>query len=203
MMLYVDQILSTRFSHPIHHRVALTVITELSGSDAHLAQYLAMQDLAAIMNPFEVLCTFAAERNWTSESMRKDAWEDGTSDILDGIQTVHSAAAAVLGNRAEITRRVWRGQVAVLYPFIEEKRVNIVPQVRSYLRFPVETTYGSVDNAEDLEVGQLLYFLRGKQVPPRLWRLLRLLTDMRHSLAHLEPVPIRALLAEEFLRVDG
>jgi hypothetical protein len=108
-----------------------------------------------------------------------------------------------MGNRAEVKRRVWRGQVAVLYPFIEEQRVKIVPQVRGYLRLPVETTYGRVDDPEDLEVGQLLYFLRGKNIHARLWRLLSILTDMRHALAHLEPVPLRSLLADDVLRTDG
>lgn len=202
MTLYLDRMLSLNFTHPLHRKVALAVITELAGSDAHLAQHLAKQELAAIMNPSEVLCHFAASRNWTSGSVRKAAWEAGTTDIVDGTPMLHSAAAVVMGNSAEVTRRVWRGQVTVLYPFIEEQRLKIIPQIRSYLRFPLETTYGRVDDAEDLEVGQLLYFLRGKRVPPRLWRLLNLLTDMRHALAHLEPVSFRSLLADEVVHAE-
>jgi len=203
MTLYLDRVLFSRFPHPLHHKVALAVVTELAGSDAHLARHLANKDLSAIMEPFAVLSDFAATRGWNSESKHTDAWQEGTSDVVDGIRMLHSAAAATKGNRAEVTRRVWRGQVASLYPFIEEQRVKIIPQVRGYIRFPVETTYGIVDNAEDLELGQLLYFLRGKRIQPRLWRLLNLLTEMRHSLAHLEPVPLRSLLAEEVLRVDN
>ena len=93
--------------------------------------------------------------------------------------------------------------MTVLYPFIEEQRGKIVPQVRSYVRLPVETTYGRVDDPEDLEVGQLLYFLRGKKIEARLWRLLSILTEMRHALAHLEPVPLRSLFADEVLRIAG
>ena len=203
MTLYLDRVLFSRFPHPLHHKVALAVITELAGSDAHLAQQLAEEDLSGIMEPFAVLSNFAARRGWTLESRRNDTWEEGTIDIVDGTRMLHSAAVAAKGNRAEVIRRVWRGQVGSLYPFIEEHRVKIIPQLRGYIRFPVETTYGTVDNMEDLELGQLLYFLRGKRIPPRLWRLLNLLTEMRRSLAHLEPVPLRSLLAEEILNVDG
>jgi hypothetical protein len=197
--LHLDRVFFSRFPHPLHHRVALAVATELAGWDVHLARHLANKSLSAIMNPFEVLCDFAVIRGWTPDRRPNESWEDGTCDFVDGARMLHSAAAAAGGNRAEVTRRVWRGQVASLYPFIEEQRVRIIPHVRGYIRLPVETTYGWVDNAEDLELGQLLYFLRGKKIQPRIWRLLSLLTEMRHSLAHLSPVPVRSLLAEEIL----
>lgn len=202
MTLYLDRVLLSRFPHPLHHKVALAVVTELAGSDSHLARHLAKQELSTIMDPFNHLSSFAAARGWTSESKCNEAWQDGTIDVVDGARMLHSAAAAAQGKRTEVTRRVWKGQVASLYPFIEEQRAKLIPLVQGYIRLPVETTYGMVDNADDLELGQLLYFLRGKKVPPRLWRLLMLLTEMRHALAHLEPVPLRSLLADEILRVD-
>lgn len=202
MTLYLDRVLAARFPHPLHHKTALAVVTELAGSDARLAQHLAQKDLSTIMSPFETLREFGASRGWTAECVRNGDWREGTSDTVDGSRFVHSAAVAAMGNHSEVKRRVWRGQVAVLYPFIEEQRVKIIPQVRGYLRFPVDTTYGRVDDPEDLEVGQLLYFLRGKRIQPRLWRLLNVLTEMRHALAHLEPVPLRCLLADEVTRTD-
>jgi hypothetical protein len=202
MTLYLDRVLAARFSHSLHHKTALAVVTELSGSDARLAQYLAQEDLSTIMSPFETLRDFGASRGWTAERVRNGDWREGTSDTVDGSRLLHSAAVAALGNHSEVKRRVWRGQVAVLYPFIEEQRVKIIPQVRGYLRFPVDTTYGRVDDPEDLEVGHLLYFLRGKRIQPRMWRLLSVLTEMRHALAHLEPVPLRSLFADEVLRSE-
>jgi hypothetical protein len=203
MALYLDQLLSSRYSVPLHYKTALAVVIELAGSDAQLAQHLVKEELSTIMNPFETLRIVAAERGWTAELMRSVAWQEGTCDKVDGQELMHSAAAAAMGNRAEVKRRVWRGQVAVLYPFIEEQRLKIVPKVRSYLRLPLETTYGRVDDAEDLEVGQLLYFLRGKRIQQRLWRLLTVLTEMRHALAHLEPVPLMSLFTDEVVHLDG
>jgi hypothetical protein len=200
--IHLDRVFFVRFPHPLHHKVALAVATELAGGDVYLARYLSNENLSAIMDPFEVLKTFAISRGWTPGRKLCESWQDGTCDLVDGAQMLHSAAAATKGDRAAVTRRVWRGQVASLYPFIEEQRVRIIPHVRGYIRLPVDTTYGRVDNAEDLELGQLLYFLRGKRIPPRLWRLLNLLTEMRHSLAHLCPVPYRSLIAEEILGPD-
>jgi hypothetical protein len=203
MTLYLDRLLGPRFRHPLHHKTALAVVAELAGSDAHLARHLAKEELPSLMSPFEALQAFALARGWSAERVRSAAWHDGTRDVVDGAEMLHSAAAASAGDRAEIKRRVWRGQVAILYPFIEEQRVRVVPLVRGYLRLPLETTYGRVDDPEDLEVGQLLYLLRSKPIQPRLWKRLCLLTEMRHALAHLEPVPMRALLADEVLNGDG
>jgi hypothetical protein len=202
MALFLNRVLLSRFPHPLHHKVALSVITEVAGSDPHLARHLAKHDLAEIMDPVSLLSSFGAERGWTASSIGGDPWQDGMCDVVDGARTLHSAAAVVMGDRAVVRRRVWRGQLVSLYPFIEEQRVKLIPHVRGYIRFPVETTYGIVDNPEDLELGQLIHFLRGKRLPPRTWKLLSILTEMRHALAHLEPVPIRALFAHEVLRSD-
>ena len=202
MNLYIDRVLSSRFPHPLHHQVALSVVTELAGADAQLCQHLATQDLATIMAPFQCLKDFAVARGWTTASCEQPNWAEGTIDRVNGASMVHSAAIAARGDRVELRRRVWRGQVSVLYPFIEQQRINIIPLIRGYLRLPVETTYGKVDDAEDLEVGQLLYFLRGNRIPPRLWKLLSLLTEMRHALAHLQTVPLASLLADEILHLE-
>jgi hypothetical protein len=88
-----------------------------------------------------------------------------------------------------------------LYPFIEEQRVRLAPEVDRLIRFPVQTTFGTVDRALDLEIGQLVYFLRGRRVPNQTWDQLITLRNMRHHLAHLRPVPHRDLLSPEFPRL--
>lgn len=199
MTLYLDRAFDHRFDHPLHHRLAVAVAAELAGTDAELARRLAEQDLSTLTDPVEFLTDFASQRGWVGDAGRLPNWQDGSSDLIDGVCTPHSAAVAALGQRSEILRRVWRGQVGVLFPVIEEIRLQIAPQVGAFLRFPIETTYGSVQCVEDLEVGQLVHFLRGKKVPPRVWQLLNLLRDMRHSLAHLRPVSPSTLCAEELL----
>jgi hypothetical protein len=186
----------------LHRRLALAVICELAGSDAVLARGLAGLDLRQLLEPEAFLRAEAARRGWDALQARHLSWEDGLIDGVNGTEIVHSAALAIHGDGATLRRRVWQAEVAVLYPFLEDQRLQLLSRLRPYLRLPVETTYGRIDDICDLELGQLVYFLRGRNVPRELWRLLNLLTDMRHAPAHLRPVPVEYLFADELLRGD-
>jgi len=156
--------------------------------------------LRELLEPQEFLRAEAARRGWNAARARRPNWEDGLIDAVNGEDVVHSVALASRGDEAELRRRIWQAEVAVLYPFLEEQRLQLLPRLRPYLRLPVETAYGPVDDIYDLELGQLVYFLRGRNLPRELWRLLTLLTDMRHALAHLRPVPIEYLFVDGLLR---
>lgn len=203
MTIYVDKVLTSRFTHPLHQKVALASIVEISGSDPDLALHMASQDLASILDPMNLLKEFAKRRNWTFDAVKNASWKDGMSDVVEGSQILHSAAVAMSEDRTELSRRIWRAQIGVIYPFIEEQRLRIIPQVRGYLHFPINMAFGIVNDAEDLEVGQLLYLLTGKPIRPRLRRLLVHLTAMRHALAHLEPVPLPSLFADEVIQPEA
>lgn len=202
MMLYLHERIAGRRLVPLHRRVLLAVLTELAGTDPELAHYLVDRPPASIMEPTHVLKQFALSRGWTPDRLKQTGWHDGTCDRLDGSCFVHSAAVAVLGNQAELRRRVWRGQVAVLFPFIEECRIRIIERVRSYIRLPLETQFGRIERAEDLEVSHLRQTLRGCHIPSKTWKLLNRIVQMRHSLAHLEPVPLATLMATDELDPD-
>src|SRR5262249_20608804 len=157
-------------------------------------------DLRALLSPHDLLRAFASSRGWGAVTLPAPVVPDGRTDTLDGATVVHAAFAAARGDVAEVDRRVWRAGGGGRCPFTEERRLPALPRVRGLLHLPVETTYGTVTEAEELEVGQLLHFLRGRSVRPPLWRLLNLLKDMRHALAHLRPVAINHLFADELLR---
>ena len=184
---------------PLHRRLALAVACELSGTDAALARALAGLGLRQLLEPQEFLRAEAARRGWNAARARQPTWEDGLVDGVNGEDVVHSVALVIRGDDAELRRRIWQAEVAVLYPFLEEQRLRLLPRLRPYLRLPVETAYGRVDDIYDLELGQLVHFLRGRNLARELWRLLNLLTDMRHALAHLRPVPVEYLFADELL----
>jgi hypothetical protein len=184
----------------LHRRLALAVACELSGTDAPLARSLARLELRQLLEPEDFLRAEAARRGWTAVLAGRPSWEDGIIDAVNGENVVHSVALAVRGDAAGLRRRIWQAEVAVLYPFLEEQRLQLLPRLRSYLRLPVETPYGPVDDIYDLELGQLVHFLRGRNLPREVWRLLNLLTDMRHALAHLRPVPVEYLFVDDLLR---
>jgi hypothetical protein len=189
--------------HPmpaLHRRLARAVACDLAGSDAALARALTALDLRQLLEPEEFLRAEAARRGWDAALASRPRWEDGLLDGVNGEDSVHSAALALCGDGGALRRRIWRAEVAVLYPFLEEQRLRLLPRLRPYLRLPLETTYGTVDDVHELELGQLVYFLRGRNLPRDVWRLLTLLTDMRHALAHVRPVPVEYLFVEELLR---
>ncbi|MFO0822574.1 MAG: hypothetical protein U0792_05545 [Gemmataceae bacterium] len=202
VMLHLDRLLPAAFPSPTLRRVAMAVATELGGADPQLGVRLATLGPDLLTDPVGILASHAAERGWTTADLKRPAWHGGVVERLEGEERVNSAALAAGGDREGIQRRVWQGQVRVLYPFIEEQRVRLVQEVGRLIPLPVETTYGRVERAIDLEIGQLVHFLRGRRVPDQIWRQLVLLCDMRHSLAHLRPVPGRDLMSREFLGLD-
>ncbi|MFO0822816.1 MAG: hypothetical protein U0792_06810 [Gemmataceae bacterium] len=202
VMLHLDRQTPHTFPGRLLRQVALGVATELGGADACLCTKLATAGLRLLADPVALLEEHARERGWTAIVARDARWGDGVCENLDGEDRVNSAALAVAGDSGAIKRRVWHGQIRLLYPFIEEQRVKLVSEVGGLLQLPVETTYGPVDKAIDLEIGQLVHFLRSRRVPDRTWRRLLLLRDMRHALAHLEPVEFRTLMSEEFRFLD-
>jgi hypothetical protein len=202
VMLYLDRLLPQAFPSRTLRQVALAVATELGGADPSLGARLAAMGVQLLADPLALLAEHAAERGWSAGCVERPAWHGGVVEWLDGEERANSAALIAAGDREAVWRRVWQGQVRVLYPFIEEQRVRLVPEVGGFLRFPLETTYGLVDRAIDLEIGQLVYFLRGHRLPDLTWRQLLVLCNMRHSLAHLRPVELRDLMSPEFQRLD-
>jgi hypothetical protein len=202
VMLYLDRRAPTAFPSRTLRQVALAVATELGGADAGLGVRLASIGVQLLADPLSVLGEHASERGWTQACVERPAWHDGVIERLDGEERVNSAALLAAGDHEAVRRRVWKGQVRVLYPFIEEQRVRLVPEVNRFLRFPLETTYGTVERAIDLEIGQLVHFLRGQRLPDLTRRQLLVLCNMRHSLAHLRPVAFRDLISPEFQLLD-
>jgi hypothetical protein len=184
----------------LHRRLTLAVACELAGTDAALARALAKLNLRQLLEPQGFLRAEAVKRGWHEAHARQPNWEEGLIDGINGEQVIHSVVLAILGDDTALRRRIWQAEISVLYPFLEKQRLALAPRLRHYLRLPVETTYGLVDNIYDLELGQLVHFLRGRNLPRELWRMLNFLTDMRHALAHVRPVPVEYLFAQELLQ---
>jgi hypothetical protein len=202
VMLFLDRLMPAAFPSLTLRLVALSVATELGGADPRLGARLAALGPDLLIDPVAVLADHAAERGWSASDLKRRPWHGGVVERLEGEERVNSAALVAAGDHEAVQRRVWQGQVRVLYPFIEEQRVRLIPEVGRFLQFPVETTYGTVERAIDLEIGQLVYFLRGRRVPDQTWSQLVVLCNMRHSLAHLRPVEVRDLMSPEFLHLD-
>jgi hypothetical protein len=139
-----------------------------------------------MLDPLAFLASYGNQRGWTSTT--EPSWASGTSDHFDGEPHTHSSIAAMSSDEAEISRRVWRGQVGVLFPFIEEHRLRLIRDWGTYLSLPIDTTFGPIVDSQDVEIGLLQFLLSREPIAPPAKRFLWHLKEMRHALAHLEAV---------------
>lgn len=193
MTIFATQLLRERSISALARRLSVAVVAELAGTDGSLAEELSHLDLEAQLQPVQFLRHFGERRGWSVERGLPPNWRVGTADDLEGAAFTHSAALALCGEEDELKRRVWRGEVGVLFPFIEEQRIQFLQEIGSHLRLPIETPFGIITDRRDLEISHLWSLCRGAKLPGATKAALASLTAMRHSLAHLEPVGMEHL----------
>jgi hypothetical protein len=97
---------------------------------------------------------------------------------------------AAQGDHDALDALVWRGQVATLFPAIEECRQRLLRELRGVLYAPYETGTGRVDRVVDLEIAHIADQLEDSRAPvARHYREpVQRLRRLRNQLAHLEVV---------------
>jgi hypothetical protein len=193
MSLFVSQLLCLKQQSTIRTKIHSSLCSELAGSDPELAQYLANLNLPALVKPKEALIAYAKNKNWSADILKEPCWENGFCDKIDDRTFIHSAALAATDGMNEIINRIWRAQVAVLFPYLEDLRLRFLPEIKKYIRLPLRTDYGEIKQYEDLEVGVIHYFIKQTNAPKILVQLFQHLKNIRHAIAHLEIVEAKAI----------
>lgn len=183
--------------HPLQRLLALEIVAHLAMFDARLAAELIVHSLETLCEPFTLLEREAHARDWAPERLRHLTRDErlwlGVDQRLENRIFEHSCAMAALDKRDAIKRRVWRSQLSVLMPILEELRINLVEDLRlkKKLKGPFETCYGQKESVEELDAGELVHFIRAREicVDRQGWTLLQSVRDMRNSLAHANAVP--------------
>ncbi len=171
----------------VAEEIAVGVAVALSGADLSLAEHLARLELRELLEPRAALVEYATMQPWIGDSS-VPTWECGTLDCVDGEEVKHIASIGLSDGGAALDRAVWEGQLPALFPYIERRRLDLLRILEAMIRLPVETQYGVVSDLADLEIGPLVYLLRGRPVPRSQWLELTALRDARHQLAHLKPL---------------
>lgn len=91
------------------------------------------------------------------------------------------------GQLDEINRRIWRAELAALFPWIEARRQGVITRYRKRLRLDVHLRSLGVLDEEEMEFGALAWQLRN-QVGRTEGELLDCFTRLRNRLAHGSPV---------------
>lgn len=188
VMLMLDLVSDASADADVWQQMRRAVVAELAGADFELAESLLHLEDEALLAPTQVLCEYGGGLGWSAETLATQ--ENGSLEFVDGAPREHSSLVSLKGDEVQIRRRVWKGQVGVLFPYLEGQRLRIVDQLRHVLErsLPTETKYGRKEAPEDLELGEIRHVLWQANVPSRIRTRVGRLTAMRHDLAHLRPV---------------
>jgi len=158
--------------------------------DFETAERLSRSTISTILSPVQILREIALERNWQPDEI--PCVYRGTAGRFENATYTHAALLALKGEERDIQSRIWQGQVQVLLPLIERRRLNLLPKLERYLQFPLQIGNQEVSDIRELEIGQLYYLLHNK-IPPNLWREIAILRRQRNDLAHLQPLSIHEI----------
>jgi hypothetical protein len=150
-LLLAAQLLRERSTlRPALRPLLAAAIAQVALYDLDLVDRLAGEPVERILDPVPVLASVLRERGWHSDQL--PAWADGSGAHVEGRFRPH-AALAVRGDG--VPERLWRAQVSVVFPVIEEHRQVMLRRLVGHLRLPYDTEFGRVENAYDLEIGHL------------------------------------------------
>ena len=175
-----------------------SIASHLALWDPETAMVFTQIPIEQLLEPQKTLIKIANWRGWTQIINDKDrSWAEGMSEEYEGRTRIHSAILLNDGPKREITRRIWSGQVAVLLPYIEQQRRDVLERIGHKLRLPFTTHFGdTIHNLEDLEIGHIaLQIPNLNSIGPRYARMIYRLRDIRNQLSHLDPVSVGALAA--------
>jgi len=194
-LLHVFGRLGSSAEASMQERLLLHMVVELSGPDLDLAERLCCETVSSVSAPIQILKNIAKSRGWEDLGSAPATTHAGTLGVFDGQDYLNSAFLSVCGKDQEIVRRLWRAQLAVIFPMIEEKRLKFIDRLRGQFPLPFRTGYGDICKEDDLEISHLCYMAKCNKIAMdrSSIRVLEKLRDMRNSLAHLETIPQECL----------
>jgi hypothetical protein len=169
-----------RSPRPLESRLITSVAIEVAAWDVALLDRLTVLPPDQAARPDLYLAAWADPRMeaWRN---RPVAWEAGSLEDWGGEPAEHALWLAA-NRRPALTKRVWRGQLAMLLPWIEQHRQAIIERERKALRPDPQR---SGPDVESLDWGPLAVQL---ERVPELRRLLPAFREARNELAHGRPI---------------
>jgi hypothetical protein len=136
------------------HRLMAATVMETAGWDVQILDRLASLPIASALRPDLFVDAWSDGRMIAWAGMKAE-WATGSIDEWGGVPCEHPLWLAA--NRPDLlTKRVWRGQVAVLLPWIETRRLEIIARFVRRLR---PDTLRSGPDVEALDWGPLAHQL--------------------------------------------
>lgn len=194
--ILASSVLRNRTTTPRRRAFIAASVSRLAIWDLDLVKELCDAGDAEIANPRHALKKWAEGRGWDLSSGSN--WEQGTLHTVDGAAMTHSAFLA-LSDPDALDRRIWSAQAGVFLPWIEERRIQLLPRLSGHIRFPLETDTGRVDRLQDLGIGQIAWAIRSSRLDPSTKQTINRLREARNRLAHLQPLSPELALHEDLI----
>lgn len=195
MLSFAARIRHGRERTPLEQRLAVELVARLAAFDPNTATRLADLALPELHAPADALAALAHERGWpcgdnAREALAGPAWHEGMADTYHGSPRLHPALLAAAGATEALERLVWQAQITVVFPFLEERRRDLLDALDPVLTVPFEYRHRIVNEKADLELGHIYAQLvrLGQNVPKSLLNLATDFRDARNHLAHLRPL---------------
>ena len=182
---FVDDLLNHPGESRFFRRLRLSLVIELARSDLALAAYLGEISLQALLKPIQALKNFRLASGWMNSQVpywtneAREEWQDRDEE--------HSCYLEMTNQVEAIQRRIWKSQITSMFPYLENRRLEIVSKVKPLLPRTFQSLIGESKDAESLELGELCFVLKSTRVPDAILRELRGLKAIRDELAHLRP----------------
>jgi hypothetical protein len=185
---------------PLETELTIALVAELARWDPELCEWLARFSPEQLIKPKAILAEFSSMRGWNGNLAGpiRDAWHRGGCHTVRGRSVLHSCFSSL----EELERLVWKAEIAVLMPYIEEKRQHLLKKYAKNLDIPFTTNNGEViHDLYDLEIGHIEWLLTSVSGISR--EEMEAISDLkraRNSLSHLKPVevPVLASLLARF-----
>lgn len=206
MLIYAYQHIPETPGNGVLRNLRAQLSMELSLWDFDLCKELAPLSAAALIEPDSILKRYAEKvgfQEMVSEEDNDRLIEAGARGLFEGEERFHSAML-VLGNDPKgIKQRVWRAQLRVLYPFVEEHRQKIITKYARLIKLPHTRKDGiKISSLQEMEIGDIKVNLYSNlQFHKKLKNFVRNLWIIRKDLAHLNVVSAKQL-AERDLEWD-
>jgi hypothetical protein len=180
--------------------------TELAQWDLALCDDLSRRSIPYLLRPASLLVGYAKSLKWetvATDETEDILWRHGILQTYGGRKRLHNAWHALHGRLEEIQSAIWRAELKVLFPFVEEQCLRIIQRHVNYLRVPhVRKDMSVLNEVLDFEIVDVDYqFQENAAVPRPLREYVRKLWLMRNKLAHrtcLDP----AMLVPQVLDFD-
>lgn len=189
LLLFASEQLRESVVTPLLRALLANTVARVAAWDFETGAALVAEGVATISAPGECLQGIEHAKGWTVDTPVD--WRLGTGN-RDGV--AHAAWAALSDPPEELNRRIWSAQLAVLLPWIEERRYELVANHRYEVKRHMRAAGNAQDDPFALEVGDLHALFSRRGADRHVRRLVRCLRDARNSLAHRQRLPWNRVL---------